>query len=201
MSLRVRTLPAGFIAPCLPTSAPRPPSGDGWLHEIKHDGFRCIARKDGKRVKLYSRPGNDLTRRFPLIVEALARLGRQPSAGPKNGALRGSANDRYWPMATDPGCPPSRRVSEGNRTFLGPSPIRQVFNPKNRARPRSNPGQLAEQSPPLPEGVLSFRICQTRRGPGSATARIHGAARRRGCRVASSPRVRSRESGCGGSAC
>jgi bifunctional non-homologous end joining protein LigD len=45
-----------------------------WLHEIKHDGFRVIARKDGPRVKLYSRPGNDLTRRFPLIAEALARL-------------------------------------------------------------------------------------------------------------------------------
>ena len=43
-----------------------------WLHEIKHDGFRVIARKDGARVKLYSRPGNDLTGRFPLIVEALA---------------------------------------------------------------------------------------------------------------------------------
>jgi ATP-dependent DNA ligase len=62
--------PAGFIAPCLPTSAPQPPSGEEWLHEIKHDGFRM----DGKRVKLYSRPGNDLTERFPLIVEALARL-------------------------------------------------------------------------------------------------------------------------------
>jgi bifunctional non-homologous end joining protein LigD len=45
-----------------------------WLHEIKHDGFRVIARKDGKRIKLYSRPGNDLTYRFPLIVEALAKL-------------------------------------------------------------------------------------------------------------------------------
>ena len=45
-----------------------------WLHEIKHDGFRIIARKDGDRVRLYSRPGNDMTRRFPLIVEALARL-------------------------------------------------------------------------------------------------------------------------------
>jgi ATP-dependent DNA ligase len=66
--------PAGFIAPCLPTSAPQPPFGEEWLHEIKHDGFRIIARKDGKRVKLYSRPGNDLTDRFPLIVQALARL-------------------------------------------------------------------------------------------------------------------------------
>ena len=40
----------------------------------KHDGFRVIARKDGNRVRLYSRAGNDLTYRFPLIVEALARL-------------------------------------------------------------------------------------------------------------------------------
>ena len=55
--------------------APKPPSGVLWLHEIKHDGFRVIARKDGARVRLYSRPGNDLTDRFSLIVEALARLG------------------------------------------------------------------------------------------------------------------------------
>lgn len=74
MLLSKRILPAGFIAPCLPTKAPSPPSGDIWLHEIKHDGFRVIARKDGNRVKLYSRPGNDLTDRFPLIVEALIML-------------------------------------------------------------------------------------------------------------------------------
>jgi bifunctional non-homologous end joining protein LigD len=69
-----RTPPVGFIAPCLPTKAVEPPSGTMWLHEIKHDGFRVIARKDSNRVRLYSRPGNDLTWRFPLIVEAVARL-------------------------------------------------------------------------------------------------------------------------------
>jgi ATP dependent DNA ligase domain len=69
-----RTLPAGFIAPCLPTKTDKLPSSSQWLHEIKHDGFRIIARKDGDRVRLYSRPGNDMTRRFPLIVDALARL-------------------------------------------------------------------------------------------------------------------------------
>jgi bifunctional non-homologous end joining protein LigD len=69
-----RTLPAGFIAPCLPTKTDKLPSGSDWLHEIKHDGFRIIARKKGAQVRLYSRPGNDLTHRFPLIVEALARL-------------------------------------------------------------------------------------------------------------------------------
>jgi ATP-dependent DNA ligase len=47
-----RALPAGFIAPCLPSSAPQPPNGEDWLHEIKHDGFRVIARKSGDRVKL-----------------------------------------------------------------------------------------------------------------------------------------------------
>jgi ATP-dependent DNA ligase len=50
------------------------PSGSQWLHEIRHDGFRIIARKIDGRVRLYSRPGHDLTRRFPLIVEALRRL-------------------------------------------------------------------------------------------------------------------------------
>ena len=57
MLSRPHALPAGFIAPCLPINAPQPPSGAQWLHEIKHDGFRVIARKNGKRVKLYSRPG------------------------------------------------------------------------------------------------------------------------------------------------
>ena len=69
-----RTLPAGFIAPCLPTKTTTLPSGGQWLHEIKHDGFRIIARKSDGRVRLYSRPGNDLTYRFPLIVETLAAL-------------------------------------------------------------------------------------------------------------------------------
>jgi ATP-dependent DNA ligase len=49
--------------------------GKEWLHEIKHDGFRVVARKFDQRVKLFSRSGNDLTERFPLIVEAMARLG------------------------------------------------------------------------------------------------------------------------------
>jgi bifunctional non-homologous end joining protein LigD len=69
-----RSLPAGFIAPCLPTKTDKLPSSREWLHEIKHDGFRVIARKNGAQVRLYSRPGNDLTHRFPLIVETLARL-------------------------------------------------------------------------------------------------------------------------------
>ena len=68
------TLPAGFIPPCLPMMAPRPPSEPFWLHEIKHDGFRIIARKDSRGVRLYDRVGDDLSQRFPLVVEAMALL-------------------------------------------------------------------------------------------------------------------------------
>jgi bifunctional non-homologous end joining protein LigD len=71
---RALTLPAGFIPPCLPMQAPRPPSGPLWLHEMKHDGVRIIARKDDRGVKLYGRSGADLTHRYPLIVEAMRRL-------------------------------------------------------------------------------------------------------------------------------
>ena len=44
--LRERTRPGlGVIEPCLPLPAKVPPSGPGWLHEIKHDGFRILARR------------------------------------------------------------------------------------------------------------------------------------------------------------
>jgi ATP-dependent DNA ligase len=69
------TYPPGRVHRAVPPNqTDKLPSGIDWLHEIKHDGFRIIARKTGAQVRLYSRPGNDLTRRFPLIVETLARL-------------------------------------------------------------------------------------------------------------------------------
>jgi ATP-dependent DNA ligase len=63
-----------FIEPCLPSPAKAPPSGPGWLHEIKHDGFRIMARRNGAGVRLISRNGHDFTARFPLAVEAVSAL-------------------------------------------------------------------------------------------------------------------------------
>src|SRR6478672_949847 len=66
--------PAGLIEPCLPTLGHSVPTGPQWAYEIKHDGFRFICRRDGDRVRVFSRRGNDYTDRVPLIAEALAKL-------------------------------------------------------------------------------------------------------------------------------
>jgi bifunctional non-homologous end joining protein LigD len=75
MLLRERTRPGlGIIEPCLPSPAKAPPSGPRWIHEIKHDGFRIMARRDGAGVRLITRHGNDFSSRFPFIVAAVTAL-------------------------------------------------------------------------------------------------------------------------------
>jgi ATP-dependent DNA ligase len=67
-------LTSGFFSPCLPQSAQEPPDGPGWLHEIKHDGFRIMARRDSRGVRLFTRNGYDFADRFPLVVQAISGL-------------------------------------------------------------------------------------------------------------------------------
>ena len=74
MLSRTRPAPAGFIEPCLPSPAERPPSGPGWIHEIKHDGFRMRVRRDPAGVRLLTRNGHDWTDRYPLVAEAAGAL-------------------------------------------------------------------------------------------------------------------------------
>jgi ATP-dependent DNA ligase len=62
------------IEPCLPSPVKSPPAGPDWIHEIKHDGFRIMARRDGRKVRLISRNGHDLTYRFPLAAAAVSAL-------------------------------------------------------------------------------------------------------------------------------
>jgi bifunctional non-homologous end joining protein LigD len=69
-----RSPPAGFIQPCQPTLVARPPAGPGWLHEVKHDGYRLLASKDADRVRLWTRYGTDFTGRLPGIADAVRSL-------------------------------------------------------------------------------------------------------------------------------
>jgi hypothetical protein len=65
---RIRT--DGFVDPCIPSRAPKPPSGPDWVHEVKHDGYRLIVRRDGETVRLFTRRGHDWTDRYPAIAAA-----------------------------------------------------------------------------------------------------------------------------------
>jgi ATP-dependent DNA ligase len=56
-------------------SADALPAGDGWQYEPKWDGFRCLAFRDGERVRIQSKAGKPLERYFPDVVESLAALG------------------------------------------------------------------------------------------------------------------------------
>lgn len=72
-SARKAMLPV-FVEPALPTLHEEAPTGEGWLHEIKYDGYRIEARIDGGTVKLLTRKGLDWTKRFPSIAKALKDL-------------------------------------------------------------------------------------------------------------------------------
>jgi bifunctional non-homologous end joining protein LigD len=63
----------GFIDPCIPSRAPKPPSGPDWVHEIKHDGYRLIVRRHRPGVRLFTRR-DDWTDRYPAIASAAAKL-------------------------------------------------------------------------------------------------------------------------------
>jgi bifunctional non-homologous end joining protein LigD len=90
---RIRT--DGFVDPCIPSRAPKPPSGPGWVHEVKHDGYRLIVRRDGEAVRLFTRRGHDWTDRYPAIAAAAAKVrarsftldGEAVVAGPDGGAV------------------------------------------------------------------------------------------------------------------
>jgi DNA ligase D-like protein (predicted ligase) len=66
--------PVGFIRPEIPTLVPEPPSGEGWIHEIKHDGYRTLIVIAGGKVRAFSRWGRDWTGPYRRVVEAAGKL-------------------------------------------------------------------------------------------------------------------------------
>src|SRR6516225_11991617 len=94
-----RSLPAGFIAPCLPTKTDKLPSGSQWLHEIKHDGFRVIARKNGAQGST-------------VVLAMEARLAKTSLSGPVEG-----------PPVRATAASPAQGQSGQNRQILFGSPV------------------------------------------------------------------------------
>ena len=65
---------ARFIEPMLLLRTEELPDGPVWLHELKFDGYRALAIKNGGTVKLRSRNDNDFNGRYPAIVKALSAM-------------------------------------------------------------------------------------------------------------------------------
>jgi DNA ligase D-like protein (predicted ligase) len=66
-------LPA-FIAPQIPVLSAEPPTGDGWIHEIKHDGFRTLVRLAGKDVRAFNCSGLDWSDKYQRVIGACRKL-------------------------------------------------------------------------------------------------------------------------------
>jgi bifunctional non-homologous end joining protein LigD len=63
-----------FVPPQLATLRDEPPEGDGWVHEIKFDGYRIQFRIAGGEATAFSRRGLDWTGKFPELAKAMASL-------------------------------------------------------------------------------------------------------------------------------
>jgi DNA ligase D-like protein (predicted ligase) len=63
-----------FVAPQVPVLTPEPPTGTGWIHEIKHDGFRTLLRIDGKDARAFTRGGHDWSDKYASVIEACRKL-------------------------------------------------------------------------------------------------------------------------------
>src|SRR6266704_2950625 len=66
-----------WVKPQLAALVKAAPDGPDWLHEIKLDGYRMHARLDAGRVQILTRRGNDWTRKYPTIANAIAGLPAQ----------------------------------------------------------------------------------------------------------------------------
>jgi DNA ligase D-like protein (predicted ligase) len=58
----------------VPSLSTEPPSGGGWIHEIKHDGFRTLLRIEGKDVRAFTRGGHDWSDKYARVIEACRKL-------------------------------------------------------------------------------------------------------------------------------
>ena len=70
-----------FIPPALPRLRASPPIGEGWLYEVKFDGYRVQLHKAGASSRIYGKNGGDLIRRFPRIAAAVLGLPTKSAIG------------------------------------------------------------------------------------------------------------------------
>jgi len=63
-----------FIEPQLATSVDHPTPRAGWIHEVKHDGYRTLLITGRRKARAFTRNGFDWTERYSSIANAAAKL-------------------------------------------------------------------------------------------------------------------------------
>src|SRR5688572_31912419 len=71
---RGAVLAPSFVPPLLPTLIETPPAGEGWLHEIKHDGYRTQLLIDSGKARAFSRNGHDWTEKYPRVASDATKI-------------------------------------------------------------------------------------------------------------------------------
>jgi ATP-dependent DNA ligase len=100
-----RVTPVLFIPSCIPTRAAKPPAGAGWVHEIKHDGYRLQVRREGDSVRLFTRRGYDWSEHYPAIARTPAQLApgsSRSTARPWCAGLTAATLDELHPRLRHP---------------------------------------------------------------------------------------------------
>src|SRR3546814_4891476 len=69
----------GFEPVQLATLVDHTPPGDGWLHDMKYDGYRCLLAVGGGEARTYTRSGQDWSARFAVLTEAARAIDAQPA--------------------------------------------------------------------------------------------------------------------------
>ena len=146
---------SGFIEPCLPSSAERRPSGPDWIHEIKHDGYRLMARRDSVGIRLLTRNGH--------LVTALSAHPRshKPAQGPLlPDRRRGRGLRREWARGVRAASLQARgpprvlvclRPARAERHGLAARADRDAQGDLRQRSARVSAGLAAERAPSVPE--------------------------------------------------
>ena len=109
------------LSPQLLSRASTPPNGDGWLHEIKYDGYRLLSAWGNGHASLFWRPGADWTSRLPWIADAVASL-----------TSRSVSLDGELVYLTDDGFPDFERLWDATRSSRATARLYyQVFDVLN----------------------------------------------------------------------
>ena len=143
-----------FLKPQLAQETESPPDVPGWLHELKLDGYRMQARKQGTKVQMFTRSGIDWTDRVKAVAAEVARPPHRPTAP---SMAKSSSSPKTAPPTLLTFRPPSRRAPRNPLTYFcfDPPPPRRPQPPRPPPAPNAKPCSPKSSKLPTPPGSSS----------------------------------------------